>query len=66
MMLKTNVANYLFNNITSRFPMRENEMVESDIIEAMVNIWAENRTLPANSNHPLEEECNSYCKCRVQ
>lgn len=64
--MKANVANYLFNNITSRFPMRDNEIVESDIIEAMVDIWARNKTLPANSNHPLEEEYNSYYTSKVQ
>lgn len=42
-MLKVNVANYIINDLSKRFPMQSETVVDKDIIDVVINEWSNRR-----------------------
>ena len=43
--MKANVANYIIQEMSSRFPMRSEDVVNADLIDAVIDDWSNNRFL---------------------
>ena len=41
--MKANVANYLIQDLTSRYPIKNDEVIDSDLIEVVIDDWANNK-----------------------
>ncbi|HIV08269.1 MAG: hypothetical protein EGQ57_04985 [Alphaproteobacteria bacterium] len=41
--MKANVANYIIQEMSSRFPMRSEDVVNADLIDAVIDDWSNNR-----------------------
>lgn len=37
--MKANVANYIIQEMSSRFPMRSEDVVNADLIDAVIDDW---------------------------
>jgi len=42
-MMKVTIANYLIGNLSNRFPITQAGIVDTDIIDVMVDGWQHNR-----------------------
>ena len=42
-MVKVTIANYLIGNLSNRFPITQAGIVDTDIIDVMVDGWQHNR-----------------------
>lgn len=42
-MVKVTIANYLIGNLSNRFPITQVGIVDTDIIDVMVDSWQHNR-----------------------
>lgn len=41
--MKANVAHYIIQEMSNRFPMRSEDIVHADLIDAMLDDWSNNR-----------------------
>lgn len=41
--MKANVANYLIQDLTSRYPIKNDDVIDSDLIEVVIDDWANNK-----------------------
>ena len=55
-MIKVNVANYIIHDLQKRFPMQNENIVDTDIIDVLVDRWSHHQYVAPNStvklNHP--------------
>lgn len=55
-MIKVNVANYIIHDLQKRFPMQNENIVDTDIIDALIDRWSHHQYVAPNStvklNHP--------------
>lgn len=48
-MIKVNVANYIINDLSKRFPMQNETIIDSEIIDVVVNRWSNRRYVAPNT-----------------
>lgn len=41
--MKANVANHLIQDLSSRFPIKNDDAVNSDLIDVVIDDWSNNR-----------------------
>lgn len=41
--MKANVANYIIQEMSNRFPMRSEDIVHADLIDMVLDNWSNNR-----------------------
>lgn len=47
-MLKVNVANYIIHDLSKRFPMQNETVVDPEIIEVVIDQWSNKRYVVPN------------------
>ena len=47
-MVKVNVAQYVIHDLLNRFPLNNENMIDEDIIEALVDRWSRNKYITPN------------------
>lgn len=65
-MLKVDVATYLLNNLSNRFPIKNEEIVDQDLIGAVVDRWAMKKFLPASTHMPFSEDAPAHINRTIQ
>lgn len=55
-MIKVNVANYIINDLSKRFPMQNEGVVDTEIIDVLIDRWSNRHYITPNNavkrNHP--------------
>lgn len=49
-MIKVNVANYIINDLSKRFPMQNETVVDSEIIDVVLKNWSNKRYVAPNAS----------------
>lgn len=57
-MLKVNVANYIIHDLSKRFPLQNENIVDQDIIEVLVDRWSNHQYVAPNSSVKLNHQQN--------
>ncbi len=61
--MKANVANYIIQEMSSRFPMRSEDVVNADLIDAVIDDWSNNRFRAYGKDFKFHGERVSPEKC---
>lgn len=54
--MKVNIANYLIEDLSNRFPISNTGIIDNDIIDVMVNGWFNNRYHTPSFNIAADEK----------
>lgn len=54
--MKANVANYLIQDLSSRFPIKGEDMINADLIDVVIDDWSNNRFLSTRDFIKLRNE----------
>ena len=54
--MKVNVANYIYQDLIKRFPLRNEGTVDKDLIDMLVNKWANKEYLNVDSALKLKHK----------
>lgn len=57
--MKANVANYLIQDLTSRYPINNEDVFDSDLIEVVIDDWANNKFFTNGHNVKFNREYKS-------
>lgn len=55
-MIKVNVANYIIHDLQKRFPLQNENIVDTDIIDVLVDRWSQHRYVAPNSTVKLHHQ----------
>ncbi len=55
-MMKVNVANYIIQDLSKRFPMHNESIVDNDIIDVLVDRWSNRRYVAPNASVKLHHQ----------
>ena len=58
--MKVNVANYVYADLLKRFPLQNDEVVDSELIDVLVQKWANKEYLTPDSSLKIRRKKNLW------
>lgn len=58
--MKVNVANYVYADLLKRFPLQNDQIVDSDVIDVLVHKWANKEYLSPDSTLKIRRRRNVF------
>ncbi|MBR6409211.1 MAG: hypothetical protein IKS23_03095 [Alphaproteobacteria bacterium] len=56
--MKVNVANYIYADLINRFPLQNDKIVDSEVIDVLIRKWENKEYLSPDSNLKLRHTQN--------
>lgn len=54
--MKVNIANYIYSDLLKRFPLQDEGIVDSDIIDVLIKKWANKEYIVPDSSLKLHHK----------
>lgn len=54
--MKANVANYIIQDLTSRYPIKNDDVFDSELIEVVIDDWSKNQFFTNGYNVKFNHE----------